>query len=211
MWVSRTDAIVRALACAGVVALACREPNPDFVPPGTEDGSASASTSAAASAAASSEDGVSTDDSTSAESGGPACGVDAAPVGGGCPDVCEPGCAQALCTIECEAWQCAGEVVQCPPGFECHVRCEDDGACEGATIVCPPEHACHVECDADRACADAVVVCAAGTCLLECQDGDAVCDDTSQSCGTNESVAECDNSSVDASPLDGSSCACEGC
>jgi hypothetical protein len=91
------------------------------------------------------------------------------------------------------------------------VRCEDDFACDDATILCPPEHACHVECDADGACNDAVIVCAAGTCRLECQVGFEVCLDTMLSCGANDSFAECDDSSVEASPLTASSCACEGC
>ena len=193
-------------ACTVLVVLGCREPNPDFVDPsGTDAGSADDD-----GPAPTTDDGASLDDA-SADDGAPACGVDEPPIGGNCPDVCEPGCPQDVCTIECDAQSCAGEMVECPAGFDCHVRCEDDGACEGATIVCPPEHACRVECDADAACADAIIACAAGTCELECQDGFGVCNDTQLWCGANDSWATCEESDVDAIPRDTSTCGCQGC
>lgn len=195
--------------CAVLGVLGCRELNPDFVGPDSDDADASHDDDDGS--ATRTDDASTLDDGSSADEGGLVCGVDEPAPGGNCPSICEPGCPQDSCTIDCDAGSCAGEMVECPAGFECHVRCEEDGACEGATIVCPPEHECRVECDATGACRDAIVVCAAGTCELECQDGFDVCDDTQLWCGSNDSRATCDDSSVDAIPRDTSTCGCQGC
>ncbi|MEZ4439639.1 MAG: hypothetical protein R3B72_11155 [Polyangiaceae bacterium] len=126
--------------------------------------------------------------------GGSMCPPLDAPPGGSCPGICNGGCADDTCLINCETANACGDVT-CPDGFNCQVDCMVSNACRMGTITCPPGNlSCEVTCTAaDNACRALTIQCAStGSCAVSCGDNVA-CNDVTLGCGTGACTATCDS------------------
>jgi hypothetical protein len=139
-----------------------------------------------------------------------ACGVDLDAPLTACPTTCDS-CEGGVCLIACiQSSACAGEDIECPPGWPCHVDCDGSSACQNASISCPPFHACEVSCTSSSACQDASVHCSTnGGCSIEC-DGPSACHDTDVDCGADTCAATCAGISQPTLAC-GPSCDCSPC
>jgi cysteine-rich repeat protein len=115
------------------------------------------------------------------------CGTDPTPPGGECPAVCNAGCTNGICNIDCHnAYECN---VQCPPGFACQVNCIGSNAC--GIINCPDDYSCQVNCVDNASCTGTLINCSAeGTCDVYC-GADYACDGTHLNCGNDACTGTC--------------------
>jgi len=124
------------------------------------------------------------------------CGDTPVPPGGECPvEVCNGGCADGICTVDCSGTvnnPCPGSTIVCPEGFDCDVMCGTTPGCAGATILCPDTYDCNVLCAGEDTCAAVTVECSAtGMCYLACSEAPGVCQGAHMTCGHNSCVAGC--------------------
>lgn len=97
-----------------------------------------------------------------------------------CPDVCDS-CLRATCMISCEDGGSCQELVVCPPGMECLVRCGQTSCAAG--VDCSAADACDIRCDETGACSGPIT-CGPGRCDVACS-GPGTCSggiDCSDSC-----------------------------
>ena len=149
------------------------------------------------------------DDDDCAEAAGcDTCGFDPSPPGGECPAVCNGGCADGVCVIECTLNDCLGETISCPDGYACEVVCTEYGACTSATIDCPDTYSCTVTCLEDWSCNNTTINCSDdGVCDLEC--GAMGCVGTQLNCGYDACSATCGGICLaEPTVACGSSCEC---
>jgi hypothetical protein len=143
--------------------------------PGGSGGEAGSLPGSAGSGAAGGEivstGGMGGDPTGAGGTGGLACGEVPTPPGGPCPRICSNcGPDGKTCFIECGRQQCIGTVIDCPPGFSCHVSCNGFEACDEAILSCPPIYGCVVSCsNDDESCESLDLHCgSASACALHC-------------------------------------------
>jgi hypothetical protein len=140
------------------------------------------------------------------------CETPASPPGGACPAVCDS-CEGTTCVMQCGGAgeeKCASDVLACPAGFACEVRCIGKDACKDASVMCPLGYGCHVSCSGDDSCKGTAIMCGGGECAVDCESPQA-CKEADFVCGT-EGFCSCAGF---AQPLQTSgcesACSCTGC
>jgi hypothetical protein len=140
------------------------------------------------------------------------CGVAAPPVGGACPGVCNGGCPNDVCIIDCSLAACDGVTVTCPAGFACEVQCSASQSCRQSTINCPDDHACDIDCSGAQGCRQAAINCSAdGPCAIACGAANQACLSADVTCGNNACTATCADPNDPPTLTCGSACLCTSC
>lgn len=145
--------------------------------------------------------GSDTDGNTTVDIGDATTGSDSAVLGDAAPDgfvppppTCEAVCPAAggtcvsgTCEITCSQGQPCGQLVVCPAGVPCIVRCGQDGCHAG--IDCTKASSCDLTCG-ETACGD--VKCGGGACAVHCNgDGNPACMGTVKCNATGACVVTC--------------------
>lgn len=140
------------------------------------------------------------------------CNLRPAPPGGTCPAVCNGGCSNAVCTINCVGQDaCKDQARVCPAGFACSIVCNGQAACRNSPLTCPGYFACSLACDGQDSCNNADLSCSkSGVCSIACSSSNNVCKNAVQTCGDNECTATCAGASKPSTNC-GSSCDCQPC
>lgn len=195
---ARRASISSAFAIVGLVAGgACRQPNPDWLEPGGDEGG-------------------STGNAEASGTGGeppPSCSEPGALGSGECPAECTA-CIDGVCRIDCLAGACRAGLTACPQGWSCTVVCDGRNSCRDATIACPADGDCLVDCAGRDACRALTVTCGGAACSLLCAADSNTCEGTTLLCGEGNGLVSCEDpvSVLALIPgADGCACEAQGC
>lgn len=129
-----------------------------------------------------------------------------------CPEVCNGGCEEGECLIECrDDAPCRAQSIACPAEFLCDLDCAGDGVCEGTVLTCPSDFPCSLTCEGANACLSAELRCGFSECSIECGADPTACAATAVGCGVGPCIAECSSAVGPALERCEDSCACTDC
>lgn len=129
-----------------------------------------------------------------------------------CPEVCNGGCEEGECLIECrDDAPCQDQSIACPSELMCDLDCSGEGVCEGTVLTCPSDFPCSMTCEGAGACLGAEMACGFSECAIECGADESACAATEVRCADGPCIAECASNVTPT--LDGceEACSCSEC
>jgi len=138
------------------------------------------------------------------------CGQAPAATATTCPPMCNGGCDDGVCIVQCHGEDtCKSHAIDCPSAMDCRLDCLGKQACEKADLRCPPLGLCQLDCEGEKSCKDAKVQAKDGPVDVDCVDD--ACDRVDVKCGTNRCRATCGPGAKKPKLSCGEACACEAC